>query len=789
VTRVDSAASTVRLDDHWMLWRHLVLRSAGFPVDDLLSLGVPECAEAADALVAEDSAVATAAFRGAYRTAVDCTTAVLRQLARQDGYREALLWQNPRFARSLASCLADGAPRNQSVRRGERTLLAYLQRYCAKNDTIGFFGPSTWARIDETVERIRVEPAGRLLAERAVFFEGWAVDAVAAAAAADPGVRPWLWPRRDPSVRLEGRTAHRPIGPPIDLSLAEAAVLRACTGEASARQLTAHLLWQATPGIRTEHDLLQALAALERRRLVTWSPEPRFAPDPWPELALRRQLERIAEPTVRARAIEPLERLTAARDEVAAAAGQVDRLEAALRRVEQVFVEVTDQAPTRAAGRFGGGRTILYEDCRRDVDVRIGREVLAAAAAPLALVLDSARWLTWRLGEHYRTALRDLYDELTRATGPRVPAPKLLGGLLPLVTGRALGALEPIVVDFQTRWREALDFDPADQSVVRTVRAMAGPLAHRFAAPAAGWAGAAFQNPDMMIAAAGLTALERGDYQLVLGELHLAVNSLDALPFTLFHPEPAALQRTVDEDATPARFLPLYPRGWPNTTIRNYPPPCVRSRNYRYISLDGSHADVPADLVLDLTGAVVEAEGGRLDLRAPDGARHDALAVLGELIAFAIFNLFKPMPPLPHTPRVAIDRLVVAREAWRMPLEAVSFAGPVPGPDGFLAARRFAGRLGLPRFVFLRLPGELKPIYLDLASPLLVGLAGGEIHRVRQRDPDGLAVFTEMLPTPDQLWLTDAAGRRCTCELRLAAVHESARLGPAASHAAGVVPR
>ncbi|GFJ87489.1 hypothetical protein [Phytohabitans rumicis] len=69
-------------------------------------------------------------------------------------------------------------------------------------------------------------------------------------------------------------------------------------------------------------------------------------------------------------------------------------------------------------------------------------------------------------------------------------------------------------------------------------------------------------------------------------------------------------------------------------------------------------------------------------------------------------------------------------------------------------------------------PGEPKPLYLDLDSPILVGLFATTVRR-----PGGAAVratISEMLPAPDQLWLRDAEGRRYTSELRLAAVEASA---------------
>ena len=39
---------------------------------------------------------------------------------------------------------------------------------------------------------------------RQVCFEGWAVEALAEAIAADPALRPWLYPRLVPNLHLDG---------------------------------------------------------------------------------------------------------------------------------------------------------------------------------------------------------------------------------------------------------------------------------------------------------------------------------------------------------------------------------------------------------------------------------------------------------------------------------------------------------------------------------------------------------------------------------------------------------
>src|SRR6185436_10791617 len=95
-------------------------------------------------------------------------------------------------------------------RSSEELVASYMQRYCTKNDNIGFFGPMGWARLDVGCRDISVRPGPSLLASREVYFECWCVDALCGRLAEDERLRPWFLPRRLPFVRLEDRLLHLP---------------------------------------------------------------------------------------------------------------------------------------------------------------------------------------------------------------------------------------------------------------------------------------------------------------------------------------------------------------------------------------------------------------------------------------------------------------------------------------------------------------------------------------------------------------------------------------------------
>jgi hypothetical protein len=94
----------------------------------------------------------------------------------------------------------------------------------------------------------------------------------------------------------------------------------------------------------------------------------------------------------------------------------------------------------------------------------------------------------------------------------------------------------------------------------------------------------------------------------------------------------------------------------------------------------------------------------------------------------------------------------------------------------------------MPRRVFALSPSETKPIYVDFDSPVLTRILCRHLRRAAADLPGRPVRFTEMLPGPEDCWLTDEDGRRYTSELRLVAV-DLRRRASRASHPDPRTPR
>jgi Lantibiotic dehydratase, N terminus len=145
----------VPLAGEWALWRDIAVRTAGFPVSGL------------DVFGSQDE------------------RAGLRAVARDPLFQTAVTWQNRAAMANAVGKIAGGAPAPGSrQRRREEVVASYWQRYCAKNDTIGFFGPLAWGRLADHGPAIQAR-CGQLVSNRTVCFEAWAIQALAETLDAD----------------------------------------------------------------------------------------------------------------------------------------------------------------------------------------------------------------------------------------------------------------------------------------------------------------------------------------------------------------------------------------------------------------------------------------------------------------------------------------------------------------------------------------------------------------------------------------------------------------------------
>ncbi|WP_394622254.1 lantibiotic dehydratase [Lentzea sp. JNUCC 0626] len=698
-------------------------------------------------------------------------------LFREDvALREVLLLSNDaqfdQFSRWL-----DGSRDGRHDRRARRVtdmLTMYLQRLTTKNETHAHFGPISVGRFDPAATGLSWSAAEL---SRYPYFSHWAAEEIGRVLSERPELRDAIRPRRRPlaladndvvhlfaSTTTTGFTADWSFGEQCrrELSGDERWVFDRADGSRTLAELAAQ--W---PGDRAGLDrVVTELCAADL--LVT-----RFEPvlgEPDPLRGLRSQLPS---------AHEELDRFSDLVSEFGGAAHE--RRVEVLAEVKTAFEELTGTAATRHAGRHYADRGVLFEECHAPVTGLVaGGELTRFVEEELAPLYDMvlvgprlrmrrehallADWVSSTFGEDRAVPLVDFYRGFTsdraqitaRCAEVDAELARVDDDMIAMMLGGAPAGDHELMVP-----RENIDALLARHP--RTPPAVC--------------------NPDVMLAASSAEALDAGDFLAVVGDCH-------AMRELLTH---GSLAPTVGERAPdvvdemvrlyqgllePGEVLCDVVRAHLDKTDAQLAYPITDVEFFGRSGKDRRSVLSPAELH-------VRASAGRVGLwHLPSGQRIRLLAppasgpsiARDPLAAFSFPRHFGGMAirgdGRDHLPRFRSGRVVFQRERWFVDAAELTGAGPGgatlrEGAAEMFAAAALRERRGLPRCVFAKLPGEPKPIYVDFSSPLLVR----QLFRLA-RTSTGTVVFSEMLPGPDDLWLT-GGGRRYTSEVRCAVFSSS----------------
>ena len=717
---------------------------------------------------------ATSVFRKTYDEATSRTSQAIRDLLDSDRLCEAIIWQNRRAFHSgidsLRRTTSAATSHGFKQRQNEHLVASYVQRYSVKNDTIGFFGPVGWARLFDSGAPVEVRPGTNLLAKRTVYFESWCVDQLAELFSRDPRFKRWATPCLLPYYFIENSTLYRSSQPPVPLFAKLAAVLSACDGLRPAYQIAAEIVETPYLNVTSENEVYKLLDYAVKEGFIVWAFECQVGPRA--EENLRAQLERIDDESLRTEALAVLTGMENGREAVARAAGDASALDRALGELEERFSHLCGLAPTREAGATYAGRTLVYEDCRRDLEMNIGPAVIRELDSPLRLILTSARWFTFEVAKIYRRIFQNAYDELASLSGSAVvDGVAFWRRIHPTLSDEKKPLVRACTSEMQRRWEQVFALDLTRSRVAFRSQDLQAAVDAAFGVPRPGWGLARYHSPDLMISAESIEQIRRGDFQLVLGELHLGFNTLASVTFFEQHPAQEELIRATELDISEPSVIPIPPRYMPGITTRTTQT-LITDKDYRFAFSPDACLQRPARTLL-LGSLVIEQQDDGLKVRTRDGSLClDLLNLFGGILAVLTADCFSLMPRVRHRPRVTIDRLVVLRETWCFGAEELVWTRAITEAERFLGARGWARRWKLPARVFVKLKGERKPVYVNMESPILVEMLARAVRRAGSNGAyEGEEVeVTEMLPGVEEAWLTDAAGERYTSELRLVAV-------------------
>ena len=670
--------------------------------------------------------------------------------------REALFLSNPDALERIDALQERGIGQIDSrTRQRLRLGWNYVQRLCSKNDTSSFFGPIAWGKFGaEERPAISVElGAPSWLALRKTFFEHWVVLRLAQAMAADPALSDSMPITLNAGCHVDQGVLSYPAGKTRTLNQLGTAMLEAVVaaprGRLARKDLIARLLADGygPDAVLTLLDFLLAKTVLVagfdvapggtqpldqlRRELGALEVEA-AARQPW--LSLLTGLESL--------------RLTFAGGGLDARAGALDGMRMLL---SDAGVDLA-----RAQGKMYVGRFPLYEDCSRNLHVELGGKLARDLKAELEPVMGLYNWLVGavavRMHDHYLVSWRQARaDEQA--------------GLDFLCFIAGLGqrdGREQVLVEvrdiLRSCWQQiTAPHQSADEVVLSA--AEIGQLLQRLnacepRAAAFRVLGKDIHSPDFMLAASDVAAVERGDYHVVIGEVHPAVHTVSQPVAQPFCPYTEEIRAEVQALLAPRTLVVAdSPEAYQRSHIDWLDVPALT----RVVLPKGGVPAAPGLGLRSGRGVVALRDGVLTYCDGEHGFEQDLLTVMPSDMHRVCFALAGELIGQGESRRLILGRMILKRQSWSIDGQGLPDGGePGENLDSYLTWRRWGARQGLPRHVFVKSESEPKPIYVDFCNPLALDLLAG---LAKKKEP---MRFSEMRPAPDELWLADSRGRYCS---------------------------
>lgn len=630
--------------------------------------------------------------------------------------------------------------RPSKIRTLEMRFYSYLQRFCSKNDTASFFGPMNYAKWDkEQLANVKLESTVGKYSDRIVHYSFWMVKELAKRIAEEADFRPYLTPKLHPMCKYDhDKVSFIHIKKELHLPETFRKILQAIVTDSHTLYELSHQLNLKMPTLN--HYLKQ----LEQKKMIILDIEiPSTIFDPFtylyswvqnlPPIDLKNEWLNILEQFVKYKE-EVLTKDLAYRQKVTA-------------QMETLFEQVTHLPARRNQGQMYADRTLYYEECKGTInEMSFGKHFHEDFMKRIKPIFDISAAYGDVLRNYYQTIARRLFKKI-QGQRSQIPYCEFI------YQSQALLEAEDIDLSFSPlehfhQQLEQLVHIRQDNGVAKLSESDVR-LFDRFRNYAE-----CHTSPDIMFSAKSIEALAKGDYKIVLGEVHQFIAMWGSQ--LLFDPEREKVNEEINQML---EKLPMYRQLSVILNTRRHKGLIHESFPGTIIQLFGAPSE-RANHVVEIRDLYVTEEGDELSLVDTNGNQHYLYNSGDENIhlwAFAPSRVSSPAIQFTgHTPRIEINDVIFQRERWDIGAEELLTICNQEDPFLiYVEMQRLKQKFQLPRYLFFKVKSEKKPYYFDFENFFSVEM----LHSLLKKNKE--VSFIEMEPSPENLWLKDDNGKYC----------------------------
>lgn len=778
--------------DNWKYCNHFVLRSTGFPFEIFDRLALKEtCSYIKESVDQKSDLLCDKTLKLLFEKELGLLfEAMINILHEFPRIKEAIFYSNNAFFYCLDKIHYNGIHSlNYRTRLRAKTLYMFLQRFAAKNDTIDFYGPTSYGTFednkDNNIKLIWKSPANRLISSN--FFTNRAIQTIGGTIANHPEARGQMVPVINRSLVSKNNTAiicsiSRQLENPADelifkkkiLTDADVKILSLAYKKKTTSEITDILINEDALSAK---QVWENFDALIQAGLITFElPVPKHATFLLPYL--RQSISQLKDGDYKQSIVNQLSHLKKLRDQYYTEP-EYSKKQTIFDDLAKQFLELTNNDAWISTGKFYEERFICYRDTQKAVETfYIGNKLKEDFEKNVPLVLDllmavpnmfyarSSELLTRYTHLYYQDGERDNLVIFLEKLHKNESYLKEIQAMESKFTDWS-HLLYTKIIDTADNIVFAADDNSHIERIELTRENILEILNEYPYKPEH-----AYVAPDFLIAAASVEDVCRGNYQIIIGELHTNIRVLLMAPsFCNYHKKEKLLadfQKCVDR---------LNENSFVADVIREDSGRSLRSGDtimHDILYTGFSQKEEQKQILFSELEIIVNPD--RVDLIDKHGNKIKFAFVVPTffesnfLRAFSYPMWFGPAPYLRsanqvYYPEVRYGNIIISRSTWHLTAETFTNlftdkkqARPF---DDFITLHRYFHTMSYPFQFYAKFQSEPKVIYFDIENYFSVELFKNLIMK------KGNKKFMLVKPMPDgnSLWLADESGHYCN-ELR-----------------------
>lgn len=680
-------------------------------------------------------------------------------------FLEAIFLNSPKAYQQIVKYLKKPWEKRQirtdRIYQKERTLAKYLQRFCSKNETSSFFGPTYFCTYNPEEKTKYSLNSEQPLAEREVFIAYWVVNQIMERMFEDKNLLPYHRIRVHRYAYLNnGKVTRMDSLEEVEVNSIEKTILEMGERKKRIHEVVTEIEDQ-TPEL-TPNQILKILFSMIKRSLIQYEfniPSSLFHPiqvlrekliEEYPEELVSNYLnwcDQLEDMRLKFRDADLVKR--------------VQLLEKA-KELHHTLDLNRDKK-----GQFYADRHIFWEDAKRNFEFfNIGEEIgdIIHSDLELAITLYAVNSYVNRI-INYR-CFRRWYKE----SFPEKQNVHIYEVLQKLVTDNGYLKSDSVDEEFEKMQEKLFEFRndlvnliPEDYSFGTTVEIEKEKIMEICDTYLNG-STPALSTVDYLISAESLEEVQKGNLELVVGELHPGMGVVGVYSYFASEKERLVteIMQLFGKHISEYHLIQGVSRH-KNKTSSNTKLPIPD------LEITGISAQEDCLQIKDL---YLYEDGEILSLTDLQGNRYKILervkiAVL-DLFAMHSFGQKSLLSNRKFSPRVKVGKLILQRNRWQLTKDEIFVNEKTydhSTVDIFIEAVRAKQSYKMPDYVFFKSESQSKPIMLDFKNYFFIEIL------YAQSLIDDCFNISEMLPDPDHLWLKDQRGS-FTSEIRHTVVGE-----------------